>query len=263
MSLKTKSGKEKKMAKEEKVEGQDPIVEGAEASEPTPILEEQQEAEGTQEVSEVVDWEAESKKFQSMYDKKTADYENLSRDANELQQLKNLLDDRPDVVKAMEEVLAGQSQEGPKEPIEPEAFDPWDAYYKPDSPSYKMRVANEEKLVHETVDRELGKLQEAMAITNIKNELMQKHKMSDADAENFLEFATTPRGDLPLDTLVRVWRDEASGSKPNENKKAVQKAQQTPRPAGVLQGGDSPQKSEPDQVWDRIMNVGNRSKLVK
>ena len=110
------------MAKEEKVEGQDPIVEGTEASEPTPILEEQQEAEGTQEVSEVVDWEAESKKFQSMYDKKTADYENLSRDANELQQLKNLLDDRPDVVKAMEEVLTGQSQEGPKEPIEPEAF---------------------------------------------------------------------------------------------------------------------------------------------
>ena len=135
------------MAKEEKVESQDPIVEGAEASEPTPVLEEQQETEGVEELSEVVDWEAESKKFQSMYDKKTADYENLSSDASELQQLKNLLDGRPDVVKAMEEVLTGKSQEGSQEPMEPEAFDPWDAYYKPDSPSYKMRVANEEKLV--------------------------------------------------------------------------------------------------------------------
>ena len=252
------------MAKEEKVESIDPIVEGAEASEPTPILEEQQVMEGTEEVSEIVDWEAESKKFQSMYDKKTADYENLSKDAKELNQLKSLLDGRPDVVEAMEEVLTGKSKESSQEkPIEPESFDPWDAYYKPDSPSYKMRVKNEEKLVHETVDRELGKLQEAMALTNIKNELKSRHKMSDSDAENFLEFATTPRGDLPLDTLVRVWRDEGTGSKPNENKKAVEKAQKVPRPAGVLQGGESPQKSEPDQVWDRIMNVGNRSKLVK
>ena len=57
---------------------------------------------------------------------------------------------------------------------------------------------------------------------------------------------------------------EKAGKKAGkEAKKAVEKAQQTPRPAGVLQGGESPQKSEPDQVWDRIMNVGNRSKLVK
>ena len=245
--------------KNEQVEGQDPITEGVVEAEPTVSIEPEQ-SEGV-EASEVVDWEAESKKFQSMYDRKTADYENLSRDSKDMVELKQLLNEKPELVEAMEKTLSGESVES-KEEVSSEAFDPWDAYYKKDSPSYKMRVSNEQKLVHETVDRELGKMQEAMAVNNLKNELKAKHKMSDNDAEEFLRFATTPRGDLPLDTLVKVWR-EGSGVKENPSKKAVEKAQSIPKAAGVLQGGELPQQSEPDQVWDRIMNVGNRGKLVK
>tara|TARA_R110000824_G_scaffold261985_4_gene450742 strand:+ start:128 stop:880 length:753 start_codon:yes stop_codon:yes gene_type:complete len=250
------------MAKEnEQVQQIDPIVAAVEGADITVSLDEQP-TEDVQEMSEEVNWETESKKFQSMYDKKTADYENLSRDTKELAELKQLLNSKPELVEAMEKTLSGESLNKDEE-VPSDAFDPWDAYYKKDSPSYKMRVANEEKLVHETVDRELGKLQEAMAVTNLKNELKAKHKMSDLDAEQFLEFATTPRGDLPIDTLVKVWREGSGVVKENTSKKAVEKAQNIPKAAGVLQGGEQPQKSEPDQVWDRILSSGNRSRLAK
>ena len=247
----------------EKVEGQDPIVEGVEETDVSVSLEPEQQPEGVDEMPTEVDWETESKKFQSMYDKKAADYENLRRDAQEMNQLRDALNQNPELVGAIEKTLSGESLESPEE-VASDAFDPWDAYYKKDSPSYKMRVANEQKLVHETVDRELGKLQEAMAVSNLKNELQAKHKMSERDAEDFLQFATTPRGDLPLDTLVKVWKENSgSGGKENVSKKAVEKAQSIPKSAGVLQGGDAPKKDEVDQVWDRILGAGSRSRLAK
>lgn len=247
----------------QQVEQVDPIVASAAGNETT-ISVEEQEAEGA-ETSEAVDWEAEAKKFQSMYDKKTAEYENFNREAAELQQLKNLLAERPDVVRAMESALTDKSDgtnTSNDEIVSQEAFDPWDAYYKPDSPSYKMRVKREQELVHETVDQEIGKLQQTMAVNNLKNELKSRHKMSDDEAADFIQFATTPRGDLPLDTLIKVYR-ERDGKKVNENKKAVEKAQSIPQSAGVLQGGEAPQKGEKDQVWDRIMNAGSIGRIAK
>ena len=53
---------------------------------------------------EVVD---EAKKFQSMYDKKSADYDKLNNEVEELrkyQQLGKVLQDRPDVVEAMRNI---------------------------------------------------------------------------------------------------------------------------------------------------------------
>ena len=243
---------------------QDPIVAGTAGTEPT-ISVEEQATEGEQ-TSEVVDWEAEAKKFQSMYDKKTAEYENFNKEAQELHQLKNLLAERPDVVNAMESALSGQSDEAQKKDdniVSQESFDPWDAYYKPDSPSYQMRVQREKELVHETVDQELGKLQQAMAVNNLKSELKSRHKMSDNEAEDFIQFATTPRGDLPLDTLIKVYREKDGKKAVNENKKAVEKAQSIPQSAGVLQGGEPPQKGEKDQVWDRIMSAGSLGRIAK
>jgi len=248
------------------VEQKDPIVAGATGNEPT-ISVEEQEAVGEQ-TSEAVDWEAEAKKFQSMYDKKTVEYDNFNKEAQELQQLKTLLAERPDVVRAMESALSNESSVGQNasndEIVSQEAFDPWDAYYKPDSPSYKMRVKREQALVHETVDQEIGKLQQAMAVNNLKSELKSRHKMSDDEAADFIQFATTPRGDLPLDTLIKVYREKDGKKVVNENKKAVEKAQSIPQAAGVLQGGEPPQqKGEKDQVWDRIMNAGSIGRIAK
>ena len=254
------------MAKEQEqqqVEMQDPIVESR-GKEETISLEPQME-EGAETSSEV-NWEAEAKKFQSMYDKKVAEHENMKRDSSDLLQLRDLLSNRPELVEMIEKNLAGESVEGgnTESSTTPDDFDPWDAYYKPDSQSYKYRVSQEKKLVHETVDKELAKLQNQMAMNNLKSELVSKHNLGAEDAERFLQFATTPKANLPIETLIKVWKEGNGGSpKQSENLEAVQKAKSIPKPAGVLQGGQQPQKSEGDQVWDRIMNAGRVGRIAK
>jgi hypothetical protein len=247
---------------QQQVEQQDPIVEGA-GNEPTISVEPQLE-EGV-ETSEAVDWEGEAKKFQSMYDKKAAEHENLRKDSNDLLQLRQVLTEKPELVQVIEKSLAGESiEEQSAESSTPEDFDPWDAYYKPDSQSYKFRVSQEKKLVHETVDNELAKLQSQMAMNNLKTELVSKHNLGSDDAEKFLQFATTPKANLPIETLIKVWKEgEGKPEKVTENLEAVQKAKSIPKPAGVLQGGQQPQKSEADQVWDRVMSAGRIGKIAK
>ena len=255
------------MAKEQEqqqVEQQvDPIVESA--VEQQVSLEDNIEEQG-EETSEAMDWESEAKKFQSMYDKKVAEHENLKQDSSDLMQLKQVLNEKPELVNVIEKSLAGESVEGKKEEASttPDNFDPWDAYYKPDSESYKFRVSQEKKLVHETVDNELAKLQNQMAMNNLKTELVSKHNLGADDAEKFLQFATTPKANLPIETLIKVWKEnEGKGVKQNENLETVRKTKSIPKPAGVLQGGEQPQKSEGDQVWDRIMGANKRSRIAK
>tara|TARA_R100000995_G_scaffold48758_1_gene23405 strand:- start:3548 stop:4315 length:768 start_codon:yes stop_codon:yes gene_type:complete len=253
------------MAKEEQqqVEQQDPIVDSV--VEETISLEEPAVEEGV-EASEAVDWEQEAKKFQSMYDKKTAEHENLTRESQDLLQLKDTLNSRPELVNVIEKSLAGESIEdkAKEKSTTPDSFDPWDAYYKPDSESYKFRVSQEKQLVHETVDNELAKLQNQMAMNNLKTELVSEHNLGKEDAERFLQFATTPKANLPIETLIKVWKEnEGKGVKVSENMEAVKKTKSIPKPAGVVQGGQQPQKSEADQVWDRVMSAGTRGRLTK
>ena len=247
----------------QQVEKQDPIVEST--VEETLTLQEDTVEEGV-EASEEVNWEVEAKKFQSMYDKKTAEHENLRSESNDLIQLRDTLNSRPDLVDVIEKNLAGESVEDKKsgESTTPENFDPWDAYYKPESESYQFRVGQEKKLVHETVDNELARLKNDMAMNNLKTELVSKHNLGQDDAQEFLKFATTPTANLPIETLIKVWKEgKGSTAKPNENKKAVQAAKSISKPAGVLQGGEQPTKSEGDQVWDRIMNTSRGGRLAK
>jgi len=255
------------MAKEQEqqqVEQQlDPIVEST--VEEQFSLQEETVEEGV-EASESVDWESEAKKFQSMYDKKVAEHENLRKDSDDLIRLRNALSERPELVDMIEKGLSGESVEdkGMEGSTTPENFDPWDAYYKPDSESYKFRVSQEKKLVHETVDNELAKLQNQMAMNNLKSELVSKHNLGADDAERFLQFATTPKANLPIETLIKVWKEnEGKSAQVSENMEVVKKTKSIPKPAGVLQGGQQPQKSEADQVWDRVMNAGRIGRIAK
>jgi hypothetical protein len=240
----------------EQVEIQDPIVESVGTEEFASV--ETQSDEGVEASEAEVDWETEAKKFQSMYDKKVVEHDTLSHQSQDLMQLRDVLNQKPELVDIIEENLAGESDSVKETGKTPENFDPWDAYYKPDSESYKFRVSQEKKLVHETVDNELAKLQNEMAMNNLKTELVASHDMSQSDAQEFLSFATTPKANLPIETLISVWKESKGiSAKPNENKQAVQAAKSVPKTAGVLQGGEQPQKAEKDQVWDRILNAGS------
>tara|TARA_R100001443_G_scaffold39547_5_gene52880 strand:+ start:322 stop:1077 length:756 start_codon:yes stop_codon:yes gene_type:complete len=213
---------------------------------------------------EVVD---ESKKFQSMYDKKSADYDKLNNEVNELrkyEQLGKVLKERPDVVDAMKNTLSGNpasKEEAPK--VTEDSFDPWEAYYKPGSPSYEMRVEQEKAVAQQAVKEQMAGFQQQMAINNLKQDLATKHGISDPNmAEDFIQFATTPREDLPLDMLVDVYRRYKGGEdKVSPNLEAVQKTKNIPTTAGVVQGSAPEQPSELDDVWKGVMNSSRNTKI--
>ena len=120
-----------------------------------------------------------AKKFQSMYDRKTAEYEKLNYEVEELRKYKQLgevLEKRPDVVDAMRSTLSGNaaSKEEANQVTE-DSFNPWEAYYKPGSPSYEMRVTQEKAVAQQAVQEQMAGFQQQMAINNLKQDLATKH----------------------------------------------------------------------------------------
>ena len=210
-----------------------------------------------------------AKKFQSMYDRKTAEYEKLNNEVEELrkyQQLGKVLEQRPDVVEAMRNTLSGgkQVEEQPKqEQLSEDAFDPWEAYYKPGSPSYEMRVSQEKNLVNNAVQEQFSGLQKQMALNNLKQDLATKHGFEDpAMADDFIQFATNPRDELPIDMLVDVYRKYKGGEqRVSPNLEAVQRTQKIAPTAGVVQGASPEQPNEIDNVWSGVMGVSSRNKI--
>ena len=220
------------------------------------------------------DWENETKKFQSMYDKQKAEYDSLQSQVQQmepLKQLQNVLESRPDVVEAIQERLQGKptiSNETiqPDNQVDESSFDPWEAYYKPDSPSYKLRVEKEKALVNEAVTEQMAGIQSQVAMQNLKGELKSKYGMEDdSEIEEFINFAMTPRDQLPVDLLIDVYRqhyNKGVNAPSSENIQAVANTQAMPKSAGVLQGGEPNVKSEVDVSWDRILKAGNAGRLL-
>ena len=240
-------------------------IEGVEGEVLEQVVEpEQVGGEPAQQAEEVID---DAKKFQSMYDKKAADYDKLNNELEELrkyEQLGRVLQDRPDVVEAMRNTLSGNTankEEAPK--VTEDSFDPWEAYYKPGSPSYEMRVEQERAVAQQAVQEQMAGFQQQMAINNLKQDLASKHGMTDPNmADDFIQFATSPREDLPLDMLVDVYRKYKGGEdRVSPNLEAVQKTKTIPTTAGVVQGSAPEQPNELDDVWQGVMNSSRNIKI--
>ena len=220
------------------------------------------------------DWENETRKFQSMYDKQKAEYDSLQSQVNQLaplKQLQNVLESRPDVVQAIQERLEGKPTSNnetiqPDNQVDESSFDPWEAYYKPDSPSYKLRVEKEKALVNEAVSEQMAGIQSQVAMQNLKSELKSKYGMEDdTEIDEFINFAMSPRDQLPVELLINVYRqhyNKGVNAPSSENIQAVTETQAIPKSAGVLQGGDPQVKSEVDVSWDRILKAGNAGRLL-
>tara|TARA_R100001591_G_scaffold113177_1_gene126187 strand:- start:5123 stop:5875 length:753 start_codon:yes stop_codon:yes gene_type:complete len=240
-------------------------IEGVEGEVLEQVVEpEQVGGEPAQQAEEVID---DAKKFQSMYDKKAADYDKLNNELEELrkyEQLGRVLQDRPDVVEAMRNTLSGNTankEEAPK--VTEDSFDPWEAYYKPGSPSYEMRVEQERAVAQQAVQEQMAGFQQQMAINNLKQDLASKHGMTDPNmADDFIQFATSPREDLPLDMLVDVYRKYKGGEdRVSPNLEAVQKTKAIPTTAGVVQGSAPEQPNQLDDVWQGVMNSSRNIKI--
>ena len=248
---------------------QDGVIDEGNKRAPNLITKEGDESE----VNFATDWEGETRKFQSMYDKQKADYEKLQGDYKNLQpmsELQQVLESRPDVVEAIRDKLEGKSsQETIREQDDPNtvdesSFDPWEAYYKPESASFKMRTSQEKALVDEAVGKHMSQIQGQVALQNLRNELSNNYNMSDEkDINDFIDFATTPRDQLPIDLLIDVYRKHYNKGSDNvsPNMEAVKAAQSIPRTAGILQGGEPPRKNEQDSAWDRILQAGQAGRI--
>ena len=215
-----------------------------------------------------------AKKFQSMYDKKSAEYDKMKAEYDELKQLEklgNVLKERPDVVEAMKQTLNGEqtgnvsSPQDPQQVLDENSFDPWEAYYKPGSPSYEMRVREQKSLVDNAVKEKMKGIQETMAVNNLKKELSSKYNMTDQNqVDDFVQFATKPRQDVPLDILVDVYRkfNKIPETITNESIEAVKRTKNIPQTAGVLQGGEPSKPNELDEIWNGVIGTNSRNNNI-
>ena len=214
------------------------------------------------------DQEVEARKFQSMYDKSIAENEKLRK----FEPLGQLLEQRPDLVNMLQENINApqqpqQQQQQGQPALKPEDFNPWDAYYSPESPSFKFRLNQEMQLAKDVVDNAMAQqkrqMQEEITYNNTVNELRNTYKFSDGDVQEFMGFVTQPKESVGLSNLVKLFRDVKNKGNAPETAQAVQNAQQQPRTAGVLQGGaPSSPKSTENQVWDNIVNAGSRTSVL-
>jgi hypothetical protein len=88
-----------------------------------------------------------------------------------------------------------------------------------------------------------------MAVNNLKKELSSKYNMTDHNqVDDFVQFATKPRQDVPLDILVDVYRkfNNVPETITNESIEAVKRTKNIPQTAGVLQGGEPSKPNELD-----------------
>ena len=199
-----------------------------------------------------VDWETEAKKFQSMHDKQASENDKMRQDLKYMAE--KFAEAQNNQVNS-----SNQSQQSLNE----DEFNPWDAYYKPESPSYKFRTQQEQQSVNQAVQSEMSRMNEQMVLNNTVNELKSSHKMSDEEVKSFMDWSTNPTSNLSLDTLINVWRGETGiKAQTNDSLEAVKTAQQTPRSAGVIQGQPVENKSEVDKLWDAVKSAGSRNSVL-
>ena len=180
----------------------------------------------------------EIRKWQSLYDKAQAENTKLSNAMT-------------DYLKSQSNV---QEQQNQQPALTEDEFNPWDAYYKPESPSYKMRIQSESNLVHSVLDNEIQRLEGNMAMSNTRNELRQSHNMNDNDINEFMEFISQPKDSVPVSALVKLWRDTNGRNDRAPNVAIPQTKQQAPRTAGTQSNQGPTRKSDASKVWDQIMN---------
>ena len=204
----------------------------------------EQEVQETQEMQqdetvEASTQEDEVKKWQSMYDKAQADNTKMQTALT-------------DYLNSQQQTQQQPQQQAPQ--ITEDEFNPWDAYYKPESPSYKMRVHSESNLVHSVLDNEIQRLEGNMAMSNTRNELRQSHNMNDNDINEFMDFISQPKDSVPVSSLVKLWRDTNGRNDRAPNVAIPQTKQQAPRTAGTQSNQGPTRKSDASKVWDQIMN---------
>jgi len=224
-------------------------LEGSETSENNDISESDNQE---MDLSSDVPQEDDARKFQSMYDKAQAELDKVKPVAK-------LFQENPELVDVVRNHLSGgKGQDKETININEEEFNPWDAHTNPNSKSYQLREQEIEKAVNSKMQDYMGRLEAQRAVDTLKLRAQTEYKLSNEDANEFVEFVTKPKEKLPLETLFNVWNTNKNGMpRVNQNIESVKKTQQKPKSAGLVQGGEPPQLSDNDNMWNNILKAGN------
>jgi len=226
-------------------------LEGSETSENNVIS----EPESQQDLSSDVPQEDDVRKFQSMYDKAQAELDKVKPVAK-------LFQDNPELVDVVRNHLTGGKGQDKEIKINEEEFNPWDAYTNPNSKSYALRQQEIDDAVSSRMSDYMGRLEAQRQVDSLRMRAQSEFKLSNNDAEEFVEFVTKPKDQLPLDTLFNVWNTNKNGlPQLNQNIESVKRTQQRPKSAGLVQGGQPPKKSDEDNMWSNIMKAGNPNSI--
>ena len=226
-------------------------LEGSETSENNDIS----ESEIQQDLSSDVPQEDEVRKFQSMYDKAQAEL-------NKIQPVAQLFQDNPGLVDVVKDHLTGGKGQDREVQIEEGEFNPWDAYTNPNSKSYALRQKEIDDAVSSRMGDYMSRLEAQRQVDSLKLRAQTEYKMSETDANEFVDFVTKPKEQLPLETLFNVWNTNKNGMpQVNQNIESVKRAQQRPKSAGLVQGGQPPKKSDEDNMWSNIMKAGSPNSI--
>ena len=227
-------------------------LEGSETSENNVIS----EPESQQDLSSDVPQEDDVRKFQSMYDKAQAELDKVKPVAK-------LFQDNPELVDVVRSHLTGgKGQDKETIKINDEEFNPWDAFTNPNSKSYALRQQEIDDAVSSRMSDYMGRLEAQRQVDSLRMRAQSEFKLSNNDAEEFVEFVTKPKDQLPLDTLFNVWNTNKNGlPQLNQNIESVKRTQQRPKSAGLVQGGQPPKKSDEDNMWSNIMKAGNPNSI--
>lgn len=131
---------------------------------------------------------------------------------------------RPDLWDQIESGLKGEPAKPEGDKV-PEFYDPEAAHTDPASESYKYRVQQDKKLVEDTVKTLLGEVARQSALQSTDQELREKFGFNDGQIKDFNEFITTPKDQLPLDSVVEVFM-KAKGITSPEMSEALKKVRE-------------------------------------
>jgi hypothetical protein len=227
---------------------QEETLEGSETSENNTLSEPEIIEDSSSDADEV-------RKFQSMYDKAQAEL-------GKLRPVAKLFQDNPELVDVVRNHLTGgKGQDKEQIQVKSEDFNPWDAFTNPQSESYKMRQQEIDSAVDNKMKAYMGRLEQQRQQDTLKFQVQNDYKLNNQEASEFVDFVTRPKETLPLDTLFKVWRGYTPESKSSQNIDSVRKAQDKPKSAGLIQGGQPERPKADDDLWGRIMRAGNTSSI--
>jgi hypothetical protein len=198
----------------------------------------------------------EVRKFQSMYDKAEAEL-------GKLRPVAKLFQDNPELVDVVRNHLTGgKGQDKEQITMKQEEFNPWDAYTNPSSDSYKVRQKEIDDAVSSKMQAYMGRLEQQREVDKLTFQVQNDFKLNNSEAAEFVDFVTKPKDNIPLETLFQVWKGNTP-SRVSANVESVKKTQQNPKSAGLLQGGEPPKPDADQDMWKRILAVGNTRRLKK